>query len=112
MIEAGDEKAKLVFDMFAYRTKKYIGSYVAALNGVDVIVFTGGIGENSEYVRSLILKDMECFGIEFDEEANQKMIRGAQGFISKPSSKVKVVVQPTNEELVIARDAVRCAKLK
>ena len=112
MIDAGDEKAKLALDMFAYRTKKYIGSYVAALNGVDVIVFTGGIGENSEYVRDLILKDLQCFGVEYDVDANKKMIRGAQGLISKPSSKVKVIVQPTNEELVIARDAVKCAKLK
>ena len=112
LIDAGDDKAKLALDMFAYRVKKYIGSYASAMNGLDVVVFTGGIGENSDYVRDLILKDMDFLGIDYDKEANMTLKRGTQGFISKPTSKVKVVVQPTNEELVIARDAVKCAGLK
>ena len=82
------------------------------MNGLDVVVFTGGIGENSDYVRDLILKDMDFLGIDYDKDANMTLKRGTQGFISKPTSKVKVVVQPTNEELVIARDAVKCAGLK
>jgi len=103
----GDEKAKLTVDMFAYRIKKYIGSYVAAMGGLDCIVFTGGIGENASYARKRIMEGMECFGIDFDFDYNEVAPRGIYVELQKPSSKVKVMVLPTNEELVIARDAVR-----
>ncbi len=110
-IENGDKKSKLAMDMFAYRVKKYIGSYVAALNGLDVLVFTGGIGENSDYVRDLILQNLDYLGVVYDKDLNANAKRGEYNVISKPESKVKIVIQPTNEELVIARDSVRCGKL-
>ena len=103
----GDERAKLALDMFGYRIRKYIGSYYTALGGLDCIVFTGGIGENSVIGRATIMKGLECLGVEFDFEKNEKAPRGDVVELSKPTSKVKVVVIPTNEELVIARDAVR-----
>ena len=109
--EAGDEMATLALDMFAYRVKKYIGSYAAVLGGVDFIVMTGGIGENSDFMRAKILKGLEFLGVEFDEEAN-KGARGVVKKISKPSSKVDVYVIPTNEELVIARDTLALATAK
>ncbi|MBO4535381.1 MAG: acetate kinase, partial [Clostridia bacterium] len=101
----------LALDMFAYRVKKYIGSYAAVLGGVDFIVMTGGIGENSDFMRAKILKGLEFLGVEFDEEAN-KGARGVVKKISKPSSKVDVYVIPTNEELVIARDTLALATAK
>ncbi len=103
----GDERCQLVLDMLAYRIRKYIGSYVAALGGLDCIVFTGGIGENSNEVREMVAKGLGCFGVEFDYEANNNFERGKIQVLSKPESKVKVFIIPTNEELVIARDAVR-----
>ena len=107
----GDERAKLAFDMFAYRVRKYIGSYVAAMGGLDCIVFTGGIGENSPFARELIMKGLEVFGVDFDFEKNSSGF-AAKGLVElhKPGSKVKVVVIPTNEELVIARDAKELAE--
>ena len=107
----GDERAKLAFDMFAYRVRKYIGSYVAAMGGLDCIVFTGGIGENSPFARELIMKGLEVFGVDFDFEKNSSGF-SAKGPVElhKPGSKVKVVVIPTNEELVIARDAKELAE--
>lgn len=107
----GDERAKLAFDMFAYRVRKYIGSYVAAMGGLDCIVFTGGIGENSPFARELIMKGLEVFGVDFDFEKNSSGF-SAKGLVElhKPGSKVKVVVIPTNEELVIARDAKELAE--
>lgn len=105
--EQGDERAKLAIDMFGYRIRKYIGSYYAALGGLDCIVLTGGIGENSSYGRAAIMKGLECFGVDFDFEYNNTAPRGETVELSKTDSKVKVVVIPTNEELVIARDAVR-----
>ncbi len=110
--EKGNDLAILALDMFAYRIKKYIGSYYAALGGLDCIVFTGGIGENSKEARALIMKDMEHFGIDFDFEKNDTSKRGEFAVLSKPESKVKVIVLPTNEELVIARDAVRLGGIK
>jgi acetate kinase len=110
--EKGDEFAQLALDMFAYRIKKYIGSYYIALGGLDCVVFTGGIGENSNVARSMIMKGLDCIGIDFDFEKNDSAPRGRYAVLSKPSSKVKVVVMPTNEELVIARDAVRLSGLK
>ncbi len=100
---AGNEKAALALNMFAYRVKKYIGEYAAVLNGADCIVMTGGIGENSDTMRARILTDMEYLGVKINLEAN-KGIHGSFAEISTPDSKVKVYVIPTNEELVIARD--------
>jgi len=102
-IKNGNEKAKLAVDVAAYRIKKYIGSYAAALNGVDAIVFTGGIGEHSAYMRKLVMSDMEYLGVDFDLQANEKAGDGVCT-ISKPESKVKVIILPTNEELSIARE--------
>lgn len=102
-MEHGNERARLGMEMFHYRIKKYIGSYAAAMGGVDIVVFTGGIGENSDYTRAEIAKGFEFLGLEFDEEKN-KGIRGKEKIISKDTSKVKVLIVPTNEELVIAED--------
>lgn len=99
----GDKKAILCVDMFQYRIKKYIGSYIAAMNGLDLIVFTGGIGENAWQARESILKDLECFGIEVDFEHNKTASRDFSE-LHKASSKVKVVIIATNEEVVIARE--------
>jgi acetate kinase len=101
--DAGDQRCKHAFDMFAYRVKKYIGAYAAAMNGVDIIAMTGGIGENAWFMREAILENMEFLGIELDKEANEKFA-GCDGVISKPTSKVKVLSVTTNEELVIAQD--------
>lgn len=111
MAAKGDERAQLALDMFAYRVKKYIGSYVAAMGGLDCVVFTGGIGENSDVAREMVMKGMECFGIDFDFEHNKTMKRGTFAELNTKNSKVKVLVIPTNEELVIARDAVRLSGL-
>ena len=100
----GNYRAQLALNMFVYACKKYVGSYMAALGGRDVIVFTAGVGENTPHIRAGILKDMEFFGIEIDEEKNNYRNDGAIHVISKDSSKVKVLVIPTNEELVIARE--------
>lgn len=89
--------------MFHYRIKEYIGSYVAAMNGVDCLVFTGGIGENSNQNRHEICTDMDYLGIKIDEKKNDEAI-GIDMDISAADSKVKVLVIPTNEELMIARD--------
>ncbi|NCA67768.1 MAG: acetate kinase, partial [Clostridia bacterium] len=99
----GDEKAKLALELFAYRAKKYIGSYAAAMGGVDCIVLTGGIGENSYHTRQRMLKNFDFMGIDIDWELN-KSIKGSLAKISSDTSKVAVYVIPTNEELVIARD--------
>lgn len=101
--EAGDKRAILTLDMLQYQIKKYVGSYTAAMNGVDAVLFTGGIGENSVEVREAVCKDMSFFGIEIDTELN-KTVRGKLAKISTPNSKVEVWVVPTNEELLIARD--------
>ena len=101
--DGGDDNARLALEMFAYRVRKYIGSYAAALNGVDCIVMTGGIGENSDEMRARILENSDYLGIVLDKEAN-KATHSVLRLISAPESKVKVYVIPTNEELVIARD--------
>ena len=101
--EAGNERAKLALDMYQYRVKKYIGSYTAAMGGVDVIIFTGGIGENADEMRKSITSNFEYLGLEFDDSKN-KGVRGKEVELSKDSSKVKVWIVPTDEELVIARD--------
>lgn len=102
-IDEGNQKAKLAVEVAAYRIKKYIGSYAAVLNGVDAIVFTGGIGEHSDLMRALVMSDMEYLGVDFDFEANNGRGDGIRE-ISKPNSKVKVLILPTNEELSIARE--------
>lgn len=103
-IHEGDEKAKLAVDVAAYRIKKFIGSYAAVLNGVDAIVFTGGIGEHSAYMRKLVMSDMEYLGVDFDFEKNEAKLPDGTVELSKPGSKVKILVLPTNEELSIARE--------
>ena len=105
----GNARAKLALDMFALGVKRYIGSYVAEMNGVDCIVFTAGVGENDWAMRELIMKDMEFLGIDFDFETNRTTPRGQEAVLSKPESKVKVMVLPTNEELAIARDTAAIA---
>ncbi len=102
-IAAGNKRAKLALDMFIYRAKKYIGSYVAVLGGVDVIVFTGGIGENVEIVRESICANMECFGVKIDKEINNG-VHGDEKIISTKDSKTTVIVIPTDEEFMIASD--------
>lgn len=101
--EHGDQRAILAEEMLAYEIQKYIGSYTAAMNGVDAVLFTGGIGENSWEVRKAVCDNMTFFGIEIDEELNQKT-RGTLTKLSKPGAKTEVWVVPTNEELLIARD--------
>ena len=100
----GNAQAKVALEVFAYRVAKYVGSYVAAMNGVDVIAFTAGIGENSGTVRSAVLKYLGYLGITVDEKANDT--HGEEITISTPDSKVLVMVIPTNEELAIARETV------
>ena len=99
----GNERAKLALDMYYYRIKKYIGAYIAAMNGIDILVFTGGVGENAVETRMHICSNMEAMGIEFDPSRNEG-IRGKEAIITKDGSKTKVLVVPTNEELVIAQD--------
>jgi len=105
----GNKRAQLALDMYDYKIKKYIGSYIAAMNGVDIIVFTGGIGENASITRAGVAKDLSFLGIELDLEINAKT-RGTETVISTPESKVKVIVVPTNEELVIAQDTLEIVK--
>jgi acetate kinase len=105
--EDGDRRSQEAIDVFCYKAKKYIGSYIAAMNGVDAIIFTGGIGENSSIIRSKILSDMESFGVHVDEQKNET--QEDKPLISTETSKVGVYVIPTNEELVIAIDAAKIA---
>lgn len=106
--KAGNKRAELAIDVFAYRVAKYVGAYTAAMNGVDNIVFTAGIGENCALVRTKVCSYLGYLGITIDEEANGK--RGEEIIISTPDSKVKVLVVPTNEELAIARETVALVK--
>ena len=101
--EKGDKRALLAKDILVYEIKKYIGSYAAAMNGLDAVLFTGGIGENSDDVRAEVCRNMDFFGIKLDEEANNGC-RGQLKRISAPNSRVEVWIVPTNEELLIARD--------
>ena len=101
--EEGDERAVLALKMYDYRVKKYIGAYAAAMGGVDLLIFTGGIGENSSETRENICKDLEFLGLEFDRQANEG-VRGKEMIISRKESKVIVMIIPTNEEFVIASD--------
>ena len=106
--EQGNKRAQLALDKFAYTVKKYIGSYAAAMGGLDVLVFTAGLGENSASSRLQICEGLEFLGVSVDEAKNN--IRGKEAEVSKEGSKVKVFVIPTNEELMIARDTMDLAK--
>lgn len=101
-MDAGDERCTLALELFSYKVAKYIGSYIAALHGVDAIVFTAGVGENDNIVRKMVIEYFDYMGIKLDEEENNK--RGDDRYISTPDSSVKVMVIPTNEELRIARE--------
>ena len=108
-MNAGDKKAKIAMDVFSYKVAKYIGSYAAAMNGVDDIVFTAGIGENDDYVRQEVCKYLGYLGVDFDFEVNTGL-RGKEAELTKEGSKVKVFVIPTNEELAIARETLALVK--
>ena len=99
----GNERANLALTMYAYRVKKFIGAYAAIMNGLDLVIFTGGIGENDFNIRRMILQNMEYLGLDFDEPANHG-VKSEDKIISKPDSRVTAVVIKTNEELVIATD--------
>lgn len=98
----GNDRAELALEVFVDRIHKYIGSYAARMNGVDAIIFTAGIGENSTFIREKVLRGLEFMGVYWDQALNQ--IHGEEAFINYPHSPVKVIVIPTNEELMIARD--------
>ncbi|MEG1555107.1 MAG: acetate kinase [Bacteroidales bacterium] len=107
--DSGDERSKYAFDLFAYRVKKYIGAYAAAMGGVDIILFTGGIGENAWFQREAICEGLEFLGAKLDKVENEKMA-GEDGVISTSDSKIKLLSVTTNEELVIATDTYNLAK--
>jgi acetate kinase len=107
-IEAGNERSLIALKCFCYRVKKYIGAYTAAMNGVDLIVMTGGIGENDMNARAEILGNLQFLGVDFDAEANK--VRGEDQLITKPNSKTAAMVITTNEELVIATDTLELVK--
>ena len=100
--EAGDERAKLSLEMYNYRIRKYVGAYTAAMGGLDILVFAGGIGENAELVRKGVCENFEFLNLELDNEKNK--VKGKEAVINTDQSKIKIVVVPTNEELVIAQD--------
>ena len=102
----GNERAQLAMDTYKYRVAKYIGSYTAAMNGVDAITFTAGVGENAPDLRKDICDYLGYLGVELDEEKNEN-VHGETTVISTPESKVKVIVLPTNEELAIARETAK-----
>ncbi len=103
-MDAGNHRGKLALDVFCYRVAKYVGSYVAAMNGVDAIVFTAGIGENDHYVREQVSSYFGYLGATFDASKNN--VRGEEAELTTPDSKVKILIVPTNEELAIARETV------
>lgn len=105
------ENNRRAVDKFAYSVKKYIGEYVAAMNGIDALVFTAGVGENTPYVRSKSCENMDYLGIVLDEKKNEQCPRGVIADLTGKDSKVKILVVPTNEELVIAQETVRVAKI-
>lgn len=104
-ISQGNERAKLALEMYDYRIKKYVGAFAAAMGGLDLLIFTGGVGENQTTTREYVCEDMQYMGIEIDKELNAK-IHGDEALLSTQESKVKVVVIPTDEELMIALDTV------
>jgi acetate kinase len=103
--EAGHERAQAAVELFCYRVRKYLGAYAAAMGGLDAIVFTAGIGENSPQIRSKCVEDLQFLGVEIDEHKNHHLqLQGRAADISKDDAPVRVFVIPTNEELLIARD--------
>ena len=108
-VAAGNKRAQLATDMYNYKIKKYVGAFAAAMGGVDIIVFTAGVGENQASMRAAVCRDMEFMGVKVDEALNAT-IRGKEAIISTPDSKVKVVVIPTDEELMIASDTAALVK--
>lgn len=108
--EHQDRRAILAIEMFCYRVKKYLGSYMAAMNGTDAICFAGGIGENGVGIRKGILSNLEWMGVELDDVRNAAAVGGKEMLISSDKSRVPVYVIPTNEELILARDTVRAVK--
>ncbi|HJQ70652.1 MAG TPA: acetate kinase [Blastocatellia bacterium] len=108
--ENNDRRAGLAIEIFCYRARKYIGAYLAAMNGADAIIFTGGIGENSPEVREMIASGLGWMGLELDPERNLAHTAGREGLISTDQSRLAAYVIPTDEELLIARDTVRCVR--
>ena len=105
--EHDDRRARLAIEIFCYRARKYVGCYLAAMNGADAVLFTGGIGENAARVRARICEGLEWLGVALDAERNAATVGGAEGRISADTSRVEAWVLPTDEELLIARDTVR-----
>ena len=106
--ESKDRRARLAIEIFCYRVRKYIGGYLAAMNGTDALIFTGGIGENSWEVRETICEGLEWIGLKLDRERNRAHSNGSEGLISAEDSRLAAYVIPTDEELLIARDTARC----
>jgi len=104
--ENGDRRARLAIDLFCYRIRKYIGAYLAAVNGADALVFAGGIGENAPEIRARICREMDWLGVELDDARNARVI-GTEARIDREGTRVKLWVIPTDEELLIARDTYR-----
>jgi acetate kinase len=100
----GNEQCLIARNILAYQIKKYIGAFAAAMNGIDAIVFTGGIGENADDIRDKVCNEISYLGVEIDNEIGKTLVKGKEGELSTENSKVKVYVLPTNEELAIARD--------
>ncbi len=108
--ENNDRRARLAVEIFCYRARKYIGAFLAAMGGADAVIFTGGIGENSSEVRAKICKRLEWAGLELEPERNNEHFGGREGVISQDGSRLAAYVIPTDEELLIARDTVRCVR--
>jgi acetate kinase len=108
--ENDDRRARLAIEIFCYRVRKYIGSYLAAGGGADALIFAGGIGENSAEIRERICDGLQWFGLEIDAERNAAQVGGREGLISRDGSRLAAYVIPTDEELLIARDTVRCVR--
>jgi acetate kinase len=105
--ENNDRRARLAIEIFCHRASKYIGSYLATMNGTDAIIFTGGIGENAAQIRAMICENLSWLGVEIEPQINETTVNGREGNIANAESRLKVFVIPTNEELLIARDTVR-----
>lgn len=105
--ENNDRRARLAIEIFCHRASKYIGSYLATMNGADAIIFTGGIGENASQIRAMVCENLSWLGVEIEPQLNESIVNAREGNIAKEESRLKVFVIPTNEELLIARDTVR-----
>jgi acetate kinase len=108
--ENGDRRARLAIEIFCYRVRKYVGAYLAAMNGADAVVFTGGIGENSSAIRARICEGLEWMGLALDPERNEAQTGGREGLITRDDARLAAYVIPTDEELLIARDTVRAVR--